>query len=104
KKLKRTTLRTPVRPIPTACFIGNWNRTAPGAKPTTTVTSGNPGKRRSHATGDPTSTGDGPIRTPVGPGYPRSHLGGRPITTGDGSASAELAGFGCPGNNGRRPG
>jgi hypothetical protein len=107
---KRARRRVPKRDpnndrlLPTECFIGNWNRTARGAKRLTMVTSGNRARRKNHATGVRTQRAVGSIAMRVGPGFPTSLSAGRLTIMDAGSGCAGSVGFGYREMNGRRPG
>ena len=66
--------------------------------------SGNLTSRLKTATGDPTATGTGLIRTKAGPGFRMKISAGQPITTGVGHDAVTQVGFGFPGADGLRLG
>src|SRR6266404_9454141 len=84
-------------------FTTNSSLTAIGSRPAITAMSFTRAKLKVRVGGlIPTAAGSTP--TPVGHGFRKNRSVGPPITTDAGRVCAELAGFGSPEINGRRPG
>jgi hypothetical protein len=85
-------------------FIKACSQMATGLTTPLMEKSGNLTSRLQMATGDPTATGTGPIRTKVGLGFRMKISAGQRTTTGVGHGAVTLVGFGFPGADGLRLG